>query len=790
MVYSWNTPYRDMLLITPAPTGTVSSGINRNFSGIADVLYNITGLTGSFVLSSTLNNYSPTSSIQNNFLYLDQNSITQTGTGTLSFEKGNFLNNLTVSGNVGIKNPSPAYTLDVNGTGQFSGLISSNIDLISLNAYNNYPLNTIDFIGKADASTNNTFASIVGGKFNNIISDSGGYLSFNVFDGETGIYRILNTSTSQKINSYYGFREAARINESGKFLVKQIWTTGTFQGVSGQNANIIANNINNTFIAQKDDYLIALNIAPKFIDNQYDYPNRICFQIAPTTGLASEGQTLMYSHIYEKFLQPNGTTLYYNQFDGTNFHHYLNMSNQYNLAATKSLLINGDVGTVFGVIGGCSFTLNSPIDASSNTIAINNSAYATVAIPRTSVYAMKLSTWGWNGTNGSSNESRTYFKQTQLGTGLGTTALNKARFDIEDSNHRALMSFNLESGNIGINQINPLYTLDVNGSGRFTSGLIISGDLKVLNNGNTNVLISPDPAGAYSRTSNLVLGGMRDGTTQNLGMINFVNVGTAYRAAIYGNLGTALTHGNLGFYTAKSNSLTEKMRLTEDGYLGINTINPSYTLDVAGSGRIGTGVDGVAGATIFESDGTVVCTGSATTWEDVNWNVMQGRTEATNIPNFIPMVGNIYGNCFSVNNVIQLGVIEIPHSWKEGSTIEAHVHWATSGAAATNGPKNVAWSLEYSWANMDNTSISTGFPATTIISGNTVMPANTYPALTHVYTSLGTITLTNGKVGAGLVGRLRRLTATGTAPTGNPFALQVGLHYEQDTMGSRTTSSK
>jgi hypothetical protein len=46
------------------------------------------------------------------------------------------------------------------------------------------------------------------------------------------------------------------------------------------------------------------------------------------------------------------------------------------------------------------------------------------------------------------------------------------------------------------------------------------------------------------------------------------------------------------------------------------------------------------------------------------------------------------------------------------------------------------------------------------------------------------------KIGAQLKMRLKRIASAGTAPTGNPFGLQVGCHYQADTIGSRTVSGK
>ena len=50
--------------------------------------------------------------------------------------------------------------------------------------------------------------------------------------------------------------------------------------------------------------------------------------------------------------------------------------------------------------------------------------------------------------------------------------------------------------------------------------------------------------------------------------------------------------------------------------------------------------------------------------------------------------------------------VQMPHGWKEGTTIYPHLHWAPTTASGGN----VRWWFEYSWSNVGDT-----FPTTTII---------------------------------------------------------------------------
>lgn len=59
-----------------------------------------------------------------------------------------------------------------------------------------------------------------------------------------------------------------------------------------------------------------------------------------------------------------------------------------------------------------------------------------------------------------------------------------------------------------------------------------------------------------------------------------------------------------------------------------------------------------------------------------------------------------------------------------------------------------------------------------------------------IYVSMGTIAGTGIKIGTQMKFRIKRIAGTGTEPINNPFLGMVGIHYESDTIGSRTISSK
>ena len=194
--------------------------------------------------------------------------------------------------------------------------------------------------------------------------------------------------------------------------------------------------------------------------------------------------------------------------------------------------------------------------------------------------------------------------------------------------------------NVGIRTTNPAYTLDVNGSGDFST-FITSGALYSTNQTTINIVTTTLSAGTLVGTtvsatnvygslgtisnfvgttlssSNLISTNvtvtnlfMRGDITFNTigGNINFINI-QDNQALRFGANGAAKTHvlvvsdnfgaipgrvsmrysGYVSFDYVDGVSFTsENMRLTTAGNLGIGTINPTTTLDVNGTGRIST----------------------------------------------------------------------------------------------------------------------------------------------------------------------------------------------------------
>ena len=123
------------------------------------------------------------------------------------------------------------------------------------------------------------------------------------------------------------------------------------------------------------------------------------------------------------------------------------------------------------------------------------------------------------------------------------------------------------------------------------------------------------------------------------------------------------------------------------------------------------------------------------------------------------------------------------HGYKEGSDISLHVHFITNGANNATARK-AKFTVYYTIGDMGE-----AMAAEDSKTAEETIPANEADR-THHYLHLGTITGAGYKIGAVLTLRLKRIAGTGTEPANNPFIANIGIHYEMDTIGSRTPTAK
>lgn len=169
-------------------------------------------------------------------------------------------------------------------------------------------------------------------------------------------------------------------------------------------------------------------------------------------------------------------------------------------------------------------------------------------------------------------------------------------------------------------------------------------------------------------------------------------------------------------------------------------------------------------------------------WEDIRVSVNAAKKGASP-PGDITLIGNIVVYGFDAANVEDVQfAMQMPHSYKLGSTIYPHVHWCPTDANAGN----VSWGLEYTWIDINST-----FGDTAIVSGASSTGSTDNK---HILTSLTAISGAGiSTVSSMVLCRLFR-DADSTYNTddyaSDAALLEFDFHFEMDTIGSRKELSK
>jgi len=288
--------------------------------------------------------------------------------------------------------------------------------------------------------------------------------------------------------------------------------------------------------------------------------------------------------------------------------------------------------------------------------------------------------------------------------------------------------------------------------------------------------IVQDSSGAAS-TNNITINGS---ASKNLnGGANFVIVEDYQKVEIEYN-GTQYIATNI--YGAFTGNVTIGGDLDVTGDLTVNDIDASGTIHADGdidtdTNLIVDGTSTLTGDVLFQGDILY----EDTFWDNIRVPMSAVKLGQTNPPGWIT---------FNGGDLVVLGfddarkenvyfTVQLPHSYKEGTDLEAHIHWSP---ITTNGG-NVMWDLEYQWAN-----ISATFPASTVVP---LVDAADGTAWKHQIHEMTSIDGTGKELSSMLVCRLSRLGADGgDTHVGDAALLGVDFHYQIDAPGSYTEYTK
>jgi hypothetical protein len=136
----------------------------------------------------------------------------------------------------------------------------------------------------------------------------------------------------------------------------------------------------------------------------------------------------------------------------------------------------------------------------------------------------------------------------------------------------------------------------------------------------------------------------------------------------------------------------------------------------------------------------------------------------------------------NAENTASASGTQLPHSWVEGTVVEAHVHWVKKAA----GSGNVLWQLQYSFARIGET-----FPALQTLRSSTATVADPGTGDHHLVTSFGEIAMTGKGISTCAKIIIKRIGGDAADSYSNVAQLvSFDLHILKDSLGSNLRWSK
>jgi len=246
--------------------------------------------------------------------------------------------------------------------------------------------------------------------------------------------------------------------------------------------------------------------------------------------------------------------------------------------------------------------------------------------------------------------------------------------------------------------------------------------------------------------------------------------------------GTLASGGELSGYAALEGELFYVPEY-KAVYVGDSSyyLNPSHGTHIACSAITATNVHATAvcATTVCATDVfTTRITGIA--WDDIRAPGLAMRTNAT-APDLIDLGGGILAYGFAGGGTTEqvYGALQIPHTYKQGTTLHPHVHYARTDTATGS----AVWAIDYTVTDIDEL-----FVATARLSAVT-SPTSGYG---HKYLDLGDISGSGiSGVSAMLMFRLFRPSDDSHDDYPSDMALlEFDMHYQVDSLGSDAETTK
>lgn len=164
-------------------------------------------------------------------------------------------------------------------------------------------------------------------------------------------------------------------------------------------------------------------------------------------------------------------------------------------------------------------------------------------------------------------------------------------------------------------------------------------------------------------------------------------------------------------------------------------------------------------------------------WDDLRVSLETAQLGGSSDPSYLEVMGNLrayhFGNSPADQEVFF--AVQLPHAFKQQSTLHPHIHWLVKGAVSAD--TRVVWGLEYTYAAMSAT-----FSTSTITELVTATCGAPYQ---HMLTHFPLITATLAGISSMFLCRLFRYSSLAGDNYGSAaVALEFDMHILLDDQGS------
>jgi hypothetical protein len=172
-----------------------------------------------------------------------------------------------------------------------------------------------------------------------------------------------------------------------------------------------------------------------------------------------------------------------------------------------------------------------------------------------------------------------------------------------------------------------------------------------------------------------------------------------------------------------------------------------------------------------------VYTPDQTFWDDLRFPAQGLDPAGLSAPPTVDAADPFMGSLLfspTLTNVVA-GIAQMPHGWRQGTTLHPHIHWCPTTANAGN----VAWRFSYQVSDIDGT-----FPASLTTAGIEVDAADGVQHK-HQLHSFTAIDMSGKKISVIIIWKLERVVGGSDTYPDDARFLELDFHYEIDAVGSQ-----